>query len=70
MTKYEQLMQTYEEAAGAFDRTRRGTRANENAGRRLGRACEALEQYRANNKLAESPSLNETLAAMVRAKGY
>jgi DnaJ-domain-containing protein 1 len=46
---YEQLMQAYEKAAEAYHRARFGTQASAKAGKRLDKACEALEQYRANN---------------------
>jgi hypothetical protein len=59
---YEQLMKAYEKAANAFDRTRVGTQANEKAGRRLDKACEDLDQYRANNKPGDSLSLKEKLS--------
>jgi hypothetical protein len=58
---YEQLMQAYEKAADAYHRTRFGTQACERAGKRLSKACETLEQYRANNKPADSLSLKEKL---------
>jgi hypothetical protein len=48
MKTYEQLMQAYEKAAQAYTRTRLGTQAHEKAGKRLDKACEALEQFRAN----------------------
>jgi hypothetical protein len=47
---YEQLMRAYEKAAIAYDRTRLGTQANSKAGKRLDKACEALEQFRTDNK--------------------
>ena len=59
---YEQLMQAYETAANAYHRTRSGTQASQKAGNRLDKACEALEQYRANNKPADSLSLKEKLS--------
>jgi DnaJ-domain-containing protein 1 len=46
---FHELMQAYEKAAEAYHRTRFGTQANEKAGKRLAKACKALEQYRANN---------------------
>jgi hypothetical protein len=54
MQTLEQLMQAYEKAAIAYDRTRLGTVANEKAGKRLDKACEALEQWRANNPKVQS----------------
>ena len=59
---YEQLMQAYEAAADAYHRTRSGTQAGQKAGKRLDKDCEALEQYRANNKPADSLSLKEKLS--------
>jgi hypothetical protein len=47
---YEQLMQAYEKAFAAYDRARLGTQAHTKAGKRLDAACEALEQYRTDNK--------------------
>jgi hypothetical protein len=52
---FDQLMQAYEKAAKAYHRTRLGTQANAKAGKRLDKACEALEQYRANNLQGATP---------------
>ena len=46
---YDQLMQAYEKAAEAYTRTRLGTQKRDDAGKRLAKACEALEQYRTDN---------------------
>ena len=46
---YDQLMQAYEKAAEAFHKTKPMTQAANKAGKRMEKAIEALEQYRANN---------------------
>ena len=46
---YEQLMQAYEKAAEAYSLTRLGTQKHTDAGKRMDKAAEALEQYRAAN---------------------
>jgi hypothetical protein len=47
---YDQLMQAYEKAAEAFHKTKPMTQAASKAGKRMEKAIEALEQYRANNQ--------------------
>ena len=44
---YQELMQAYEKAAEAFHRTKPMTQAAAKAGKRMEKATEALEQYRA-----------------------
>jgi quinol monooxygenase YgiN len=44
---YEQLMQAYEKAAMAFHKTKPMTQAANKAAKRMEKAIEALEQYRA-----------------------
>ena len=46
---YEQLMQAYEKAAEAYHRTKPLTQAAAKAGKRMDKAVEALEQYRATH---------------------
>jgi len=47
MKTYAQLMQAYEKAAAAYHKTKPMTQAAANAGKRLDKAVEALEQFRA-----------------------
>lgn len=48
MKTYDQLMQAYEKAAMAYHKTKPMTQAASKAGKRMDKAAEALEQFRAN----------------------
>jgi len=61
---YEQLMAQYEKASEVYDSCKFGTKKAEQAGKRLDKACEALEQWRANNKPADTRSLAERIQAL------
>lgn len=50
MKTYEQLMQAYEKAAMAYHKAKPMTQAASNAGKRMDKAIEALEQFRANQQ--------------------
>lgn len=50
MKTYEQLMQAYEKAAMAYHKAKPMTQAASNAGKRMDKAIEALEQFRANHQ--------------------
>lgn len=63
-TTYDQLMSNYERLANEYDRCRLGTKKHESEGKRLDKACEALEQWRANNKPIDNRSLSERIAAL------
>lgn len=52
--KYDQLMQAYEKAAEAFHKAKTMTQAASKAGKRMEKAIEALEQYRANSPEASA----------------
>jgi hypothetical protein len=47
---YDKLMQAHEKATLAYDRTRLGTAAHEKAGKRLDKAAQALDVFRAQQK--------------------
>jgi hypothetical protein len=50
MKTYEQLMQAYEKAVVAYHKTKPFTQASGKAGKRMDKAAEALEQFRANQQ--------------------
>jgi hypothetical protein len=45
-------MKAYETATDHYHGCKLGTKKHELAGKRLDKACEAIEQFRANNKAA------------------
>ena len=48
MQTYEQLMQAYESVATQYLQFKLGTKKNSALGKKLDKACEALEQFRAD----------------------
>ena len=61
---YAKLIQDYENASIAYDKCKLGTVKHEKAGKRLDNACEALEQWRSNNKPVDTRSLKERLESI------
>jgi hypothetical protein len=62
MKTYEQLMQAYEKAADCYSRCKLGTVKHTNAGKKLDKAADALDQWRAGNKPVDSRSLAQRIA--------
>ena len=60
---YESLMQAYEKASNAYHKTKLGTKANTEAGKRMDKAAQALEAWRINEKInqGEAVSVYESL---------
>jgi len=50
MKTYDQLMQEYEKISLNYLALKSGTKAKELMGKRLDKVCEALEQWRTDNK--------------------
>jgi mannose/cellobiose epimerase-like protein (N-acyl-D-glucosamine 2-epimerase family) len=61
---YDDLMQAYEKACAMYYVTKLGTKAHEMAGKRMDKAAQALETFRANEKRnnGESLSVYESLS--------
>ena len=55
---YDDLMQAYEKAAAMYHVTKLGTKAREMAGKRMDKAVQALETFRANEKRNNGDSLS------------
>ena len=62
--KYEQLMKEYENAATTYQRTKLGTKKHIAVGKKLDKASEALEQWRADNKPTDNRSLSDRIASL------